>query len=326
MGPELSDYERRKRIEDWERRFDRGYYGGGFAGSGDRYGEDWDRDYPGEMADGLSDPASMDTEPYADKYGYQPGERMDERGRGEDVPFRARRSQQLSREEADAYREGRSRGDVRRTIRPRNDAYVAQGSRPTGGDTFVHRGQERQPHVNRRPYEQQGPYQGVGPADYTRSDERIMEEVNERLTRHGQVDARKVSATVMNGVVTLSGTVNTRRERRLAEEAVESVSGVKEVQNWLMALEIRVPGRTPGYWGQRNARENVRRGMEVFANDGERLGRVKHMRGNDFLVDRPLARDVYVPYDAIEQADERVVLNIASDQLSAQDWENPDLF
>jgi osmotically-inducible protein OsmY len=79
----------------------------------------------------------------------------------------------------------------------------------------------------------QGPHTGRGPQGYQRSNERIKEEVCEVLTRHGQVDASHINIRVENGEVTLEGTVETRREKRLAEEAVEHLSGVKDVHNQL---------------------------------------------------------------------------------------------
>lgn len=76
-----------------------------------------------------------------------------------------------------------------------------------------------------------GPYTGIGPAGYRRSDERIMEEACERLTRHGQVDCSKINIQVKGGEVTLSGEVNRKNEKWMAEEAVEHIFGVQNVDN-----------------------------------------------------------------------------------------------
>jgi osmotically-inducible protein OsmY len=78
----------------------------------------------------------------------------------------------------------------------------------------------------------------MGPQDYQRSDERIREEVCERLTRHGQVDARQIAVTVENGEVVLSGSVHSRAMKRMAEDVVDDVAGVQDVQN-LLKIESR---------------------------------------------------------------------------------------
>ncbi len=77
-----------------------------------------------------------------------------------------------------------------------------------------------------------------GIPNYRRSDERIREDVCEILTQHGQIDASEVEVDVRDGEVTLRGTVDSRRTRRLAEEAVEDIPGVKDVHN-----ELRAGGR-----------------------------------------------------------------------------------
>lgn len=86
---------------------------------------------------------------------------------------------------------------------------------------------------DREPWKAPGPYTGRGPRGYQRSDERIHEDIAERLTRHGHIDARQMQVHVQNGEVTLTGTVNSRQEKRLAEDLADSVSGVKDVQNQL---------------------------------------------------------------------------------------------
>jgi osmotically-inducible protein OsmY len=45
------------------------------------------------------------------------------------------------------------------------------------------------------------------------------------------VDASNIELQVKDGVLILSGTVDTRFEKRRAENLVENVSGVKNVQN-----------------------------------------------------------------------------------------------
>jgi hypothetical protein len=45
----------------------------------------------------------------------------------------------------------------------------------------------------------------------------------------------------------------------------------------------------------------LRLGMSVVGTDGRHVGRVKEIRGTDFLIDRRFRRNVYVPLAAIQQ-------------------------
>jgi osmotically-inducible protein OsmY len=80
-------------------------------------------------------------------------------------------------------------------------------------------------------------FAGRGPRNYQRSDDRIEEDVNESLTRHPGFDASDVEVKVQNGEVTLTGTVDSRYDKRMAEDAAESCSGVRDVHN-----QLRVSG------------------------------------------------------------------------------------
>jgi osmotically-inducible protein OsmY len=76
-----------------------------------------------------------------------------------------------------------------------------------------------------------GQHRGRGPKGYTRSDERIREDVNDRLSDDPFVDASEVEVSVSSCEVTLSGTVDSRDAKRRAEDIAEQVSGVRHVQN-----------------------------------------------------------------------------------------------
>lgn len=76
-------------------------------------------------------------------------------------------------------------------------------------------------------------YAGRGPKGYRRSDERIHEEVCESLERDPYVDASEIEVKVKDGIVTFSGTVENRRAKRHAEDAVEDISGIKDIRNEL---------------------------------------------------------------------------------------------
>jgi hypothetical protein len=85
-----------------------------------------------------------------------------------------------------------------------------------------------------------GSYAGRGPKNWKRSDERIREDVNERLTDHPHIDASEIEVAVNQCEVTLTGTVEDRQAKRLAEDIANSVSGVKDVHN-----QIRIGTQTP---------------------------------------------------------------------------------
>jgi hypothetical protein len=71
-----------------------------------------------------------------------------------------------------------------------------------------------------------------GPKGYKRSDERIHEEVCERIARSG-VDADEVEVKVEGGEVTLSGTVRMREDKWRLESLADDVWGVDDVHNQL---------------------------------------------------------------------------------------------
>lgn len=84
-------------------------------------------------------------------------------------------------------------------------------------------------------------HRGRGPKGYTRSDDRIREDVCDRLSDDPRVDASEIEVSVTSGEVQLSGTVGDRQSKRLAEDCVEDVSGVKHVQN---NLRVSTSGST----------------------------------------------------------------------------------
>ena len=78
-----------------------------------------------------------------------------------------------------------------------------------------------------------GPHSGRGPQGYQRSDARIEEDICEHLTHHGMLDASGIQVQVENGEVTLTGTVESRQAKRLAEDILDGISGVRDIHNQL---------------------------------------------------------------------------------------------
>jgi hypothetical protein len=95
-----------------------------------------------------------------------------------------------------------------------------------------------------------GGFVGLGPRGYQRADERIYEEVCERLTYDPDVDASDIEVIVSSGQVTLLGTVSDRRQKYNAEDAIEFIAGVRDIQNRIKVRGSTVP-RDPTYdWFQ----------------------------------------------------------------------------
>ena len=73
-------------------------------------------------------------------------------------------------------------------------------------------------------------------------------------------------------------------------------------------------------------------GMEVFGSDGELAGTIKEIHASDFHLDRPMSRDLLVPFEAIHAivdasgthaGNPRVVLVIRADSVGIQNWPHP---
>ena len=88
-----------------------------------------------------------------------------------------------------------------------------------------------------------GYHRGRGPKNYRRSDERIREDVNDRLMDDPHIDASDIEVGLANGEVVLTGTVDSRLAKRHAEDLAESVSGVTHVQN---NIRVRQQGGSEG--------------------------------------------------------------------------------
>jgi osmotically-inducible protein OsmY len=82
-------------------------------------------------------------------------------------------------------------------------------------------------------------HRGKGPRTYRRSDDRIHDEVCERLTRHPLIDASLMDVQVKDGEVVITGEVLDRRMKHMAEDVIDEVSGVREIHNHLRISQDR---------------------------------------------------------------------------------------
>jgi osmotically-inducible protein OsmY len=98
-------------------------------------------------------------------------------------------------------------------------------------------------------------HKGKGPRGYQRSEERIKEDVCDRLCDHPAVDATNINIEVSGTEVVLTGTVSSKEEKRRAEDIAEGVSGVRNVEN-----RIRVADSTSDFnsTGRRDNETSIR--------------------------------------------------------------------
>ncbi len=73
-------------------------------------------------------------------------------------------------------------------------------------------------------------------------------------------------------------------------------------------------------------RTRVRPGMDILGSDGDRVGTVKEVRTSDFLANRSMQRDIYIPFDSImDVTGDTVRLNIPASQVDNMGWPSPSL-
>lgn len=236
----------------------------------DRRDDDRDRGYGGRRDDELDEqrPRSWSWRPDEreardDRGGWRGERRFDDRGehrdedRGGDRGWRERgaRFSESDRvrdpyapddpyRQRDAYGDRLLRGAVRdhdetnRDLSQRSDRgddrmYGEPGPRHAPGGERWRDADDAGGSTRQRIAQRRGPHHGKGPVGFHRSDDRIRELVCEALTDDGEVDATRIEVSVAGGEVALSGTIDDRRMKRLAEACVEAVPGVKDVHNQL---------------------------------------------------------------------------------------------
>lgn len=64
----------------------------------------------------------------------------------------------------------------------------------------------------------------------------ILKDICDALEAHAHIDASDIDVEVSEGLVTLTGTVDSRQAKRLAEQAVETVRGIKDINNELRIM------------------------------------------------------------------------------------------
>lgn len=229
-GRQGSEWERAE--SDWSRE-ERGY--GGYGGRGR---EDWRYrpEYRGYGASGYGWSEGG-------RGGYDP-RRAAGRGYSGEEGYAGVPGGGFWRDERERYGGGgRGRGEVwgERGYRPDERGWFDRAADEVSSWFGDDEAQRRREMDERRA----GQHRGRGPRGYTRSDDRIREDVNDRLTDDPFVDASEIEVTVSGCEVTLSGTVDSRMAKRRAEDIAESVSGVRHVQN-----NIRVKSRETAWTGK----------------------------------------------------------------------------
>jgi osmotically-inducible protein OsmY len=174
------------------------------------YGQPGYGGYEGEFRRDMNRPASGGTGGYDYERGYGDGGRRDIRGETR-VETRGDRFEDA----------GRNAGDFLHRAGEKVAAWFSGGGESRIYDRDYLDPNHRAPRGAR----------GKGPQGYKRSDDRISDDANERLTDDTWLDASNVTVSVSGGEVTLSGTVENREAKHRAERLVEDISGVTHVQN-----------------------------------------------------------------------------------------------
>jgi osmotically-inducible protein OsmY len=90
-----------------------------------------------------------------------------------------------------------------------------------------------------------GQSQRRGPRGWERSDERLKDDICQRLYDRHDLDASDVTIDVREARVTIDGTVRDRWQKHAIEDVADSIPGVKDIEN-----RVRVSRDGEGRSGQ----------------------------------------------------------------------------
>lgn len=105
---------------------------------------------------------------------------------------------------------------------------------PAGPTPSADPGRPRLVEPTAPPQQARASFRGLGPRGYVRSDQRIYEDVCDRLTEHPFIDASDIAVAVRDRTVTLAGGVDNVLALHQAENIAREVAGVANVRNDLI--------------------------------------------------------------------------------------------
>jgi len=120
-----------------------------------------------------------------------------------------------------------------------------------------------------------GAFSGRGPKGYSRSDDRVKEDVCERLMHNGDVDAGDVEVEVKDGTVTLTGSVDARWMKHRIEDIADGCSGVKDVRNQVNVSRGNMDGETDSTRGEGAQASGTRTSAQTGSKSGDESGTSK---------------------------------------------------
>jgi osmotically-inducible protein OsmY len=94
--------------------------------------------------------------------------------------------------------------------------------------TRMGRGPQQEPPEPQRPPQRRYP---PGPKGYQRSDERLREDISERLMLAHEIDSSEVTVEVTGARAVLDGTVPQRWMKHAIEDLVDACPGVQDIDN-----------------------------------------------------------------------------------------------
>jgi hypothetical protein len=145
---------------------------------------------------------------------------------------------------------------------PQRDYY---GQTQRGGSFF---GDNR----TERPGEREGFFRRIfkrGPKGYQRTDERLREDISERLMYATHIDSSEVTVAVTGGKVTLEGTVPERHMKHAIEDLVDECPGIQDIDNRVRVQSQREDFTQETGTGAASSRQTVK--GESASSSGRKL-------------------------------------------------------
>jgi osmotically-inducible protein OsmY len=163
-----------------------------------------------------------------------------------------------------AYYDGRQQGYQRANYSGNQSYYQDQRGQgfDNGANQGNYQGNPNQGYYNNQTADDADQMQAQPGIQRNVSDQELQKKVKDALTSWFSNDFKDVRPNINNGVVTLSGQVNTVEDKRKAEETVRKVEGVRQVNNQIIVSQ-------PTAWNDQfaDANSEVREAQKKYPND-----------------------------------------------------------